>query len=169
MLYGTMTCLYSQGKVLMIKKGERPNDPNSGLYTLPGGNLKEFEKGSNPTGRLESAIREVKEESGLDIVDVNPRGVILFDNSERIFPNWPDPEDFLVYLFEADKYSGELRATDEGTPIWVLERDLLDVPKNPGDGKMYEWLRDPHYFMGIIKVVGRDDLSGEGTFVDFIR
>ena len=68
MKYGTMTFLSVDEMVLMIKKTERQNDPNSGFFTLPGGNLKNFERGANPTGRLESAIREIEEESGLTLI-----------------------------------------------------------------------------------------------------
>jgi 8-oxo-dGTP diphosphatase len=169
MLYGTMTCLYSNGKVLMIKKGERPNDPNSGFYTLPGGKLKDIEKGLNRhRGRLESAVREVKEETGLDVIDLSPRGVILFDNSERVFDDWPNPEDFFVYLFEATKYTGTIKPTEEGDPLWVPEIAIHELPKNPGDNIMYRWLENPSYFTGVIKVIGKDQVSEKDTFVDYL-
>ncbi len=71
----------------MIRKNEREGDPNSGLYTLPGGKLKDSEKGLNPNGRLESVVREVLEETGLEILNPQFKGVILFDNSVREFDN----------------------------------------------------------------------------------
>jgi len=88
MKYGTMYYLQTLEGVLIIKKGIRENDPNSGYETLPGGKLKDNEKGlNNPSGRLESCIREIKEETGIEPLNLRLRGVILFDNSERIFPN----------------------------------------------------------------------------------
>jgi 8-oxo-dGTP pyrophosphatase MutT (NUDIX family) len=70
MKYGTMTYVErGDGGVLMLKKNERVDDPNSGFYTLPGGKLEKNELGVR--GRLESVIREVKEETGLILGDIN--------------------------------------------------------------------------------------------------
>ena len=94
MKYGTMSYLFVDKQILMIKRLKEKNDPNSGFYTLPGGKLKDFEKGLNPNGRLESAIRETEEETGLKLIEPKLKGVILFDNSERIFDNWKNSQDF---------------------------------------------------------------------------
>ena len=167
MKYGTMTSLSVDGRVLMIKKFERQNDPNSRFFTLPGGNLKDFERGANPFGRLESAIRETKEETGLTLIKPILRGVILFDNEGRIFDNWPNPQDFLVYIFSAKQYSGKLKKrTKEGIPLWIAEKDINGLLKNPGDAKMYEWLKDPRYFTGIIRH-NEKIIDEENTFVDY--
>jgi len=167
MKYGTMTYLCVNERVLMVRKGERKNDPNSGFYTLPGGKLQNFEKGRFCWGRLQSAIRETEEETGLTPLGIKPRGAILFDNSERTFDNWPNPQDFLVYLFSATSYSGQLgQESDEGTPVWVNQSNLNSITKNPGDDCMYSWLKDPRSFMGVIKVKGKT-LDLGGTFVDF--
>ena len=87
--YGTLVQIFNGEKVLMIKKPEREGDPNSGFYTLPRGKLEEFEKGGNPYGRLECAIRELMDETGLIVSNSNLlwRGVILFDNCEELFLN----------------------------------------------------------------------------------
>lgn len=162
-----MAYLSVDGKVLMIKKFERQNDPNSGFHTLPGGNLKDFERGTNPRGRLESAIRETKEETGLILINPILRGTILFNNEGRIFPNWPNPQDFLVHVFSAQRYSGKLKTEmKEGIPLWIDEREIPNLPKNPGDVKMYEWLRDGRNFVGVIRHKGTV-LDEEGTLVDY--
>ena len=170
MKYGTMSCLSSDEMVLMIMKNERENDPNSGLFALPGGNLKDWEKGSrSPLGRLESAVRETQEETGLTLIDPVFRGVVLFDNFERIFDNWPDKkkDNFLVYMFDATKYTGKLKSeTEEGMPLWVYRGFIDRIPKNAGDKKMYEWLNDGRNFVGVIKHKGMV-LDEQGTFVDY--
>ena len=167
MLYGTMSYVSNEGKILMIQKIERENDPNSGFYTLPGGKLKDSERGLNPVGRLESAIRETKEETGLTIINPKLRGIILFDNSERIFDNWSNPEDYLVYIITANNYTGKLKKeSDEGIPVWVKENEIINVSKNRGDGKMYEWINNERCFTGTIKYKGRV-LDESGTFVDY--
>ena len=71
-MYGVLTYLHlsHNGKVLMIRKPEREKDPNSGLYTLPGGKLEGPEKGlTSFKGRLEAAVRETEQETGLHILE----------------------------------------------------------------------------------------------------
>jgi len=167
MKYGTMVCLVSKGKVLMIKKYERKDDPNSGYFTLPGGKLEKDEKGlNNPRGRLKSAIRETREETGIKPIKPVLRGVILFDNKGRTFPNWPNPDNFYVYIYYAKKYEGKVRKSDKGIPFSVPEEKLKEVSSNPGDKKMYEWLEDGRNFVGVIKHKGKE-LDETGTFVDY--
>ena len=93
MKYGTLVHLSVNEKILMLKKEARPNDPNSGYYTLPGGKLGSNER-KTPEGRLAGAVRETEEETGLKIISPIARGVILFNNKGRIFDNWPNPEIF---------------------------------------------------------------------------
>ena len=168
MIYGVLSYLFVNGKVLMVKKAKKGKDPNSGFYTLPGGKLEDGERGLNPIGRLESAIRESKQETGLTPINLKLRGIILFDNNGRIFENWPNAPDYLVYIFSSNEYSGELiREGDSGEiPAWVDEKDVGSLPKNPGDIKMYEWLKNPDMFFGVIKHKGKI-LDEENTFVDY--
>ena len=162
-----MSYLYTEERILMVKKKIRKNDPNSGLFTLPGGKLKDFEKGLNVMGRLKSAVRETEEETGLTLIDPVLRGVIIFDNSKRIFDNWSNPEDFLVYMCSATRYIGRLKSeTEEGKLFWVKEHDISKIPKNIGDERIYEWLKDSRYFIGTVKY--KEKLLDEGgTFVDY--
>lgn len=153
--------------VLMIDKVERDNDPNSGLHTLSGGKLKGDEKGGFPKGRVDCGVRETFEETGARVLDAKLRGIILFDNSEREFKRWKDPQDFVVYIIAGTRYEGELLPkTDEGIPLWVPRRKIYQVPKNPGDNHMYKWLETGKNFIGMIKVVG-EKLDEQGTWVDY--
>ncbi len=172
MLYGTFSYLKTNEGVLMLNKNKRENDPNSGYYAIPGGKLKLCEKGlKNPKGRLESTIRETKEETGIKLINPLLRGVILFDNKDRTFPDWPNPDNFYVYLFSATEYEGELKESDEGIPCWIPEENIHPLPKNPGDKLMYEWIMDEKFrqgrkFMGIIKHKG-NEIDEEGSWVDW--
>lgn len=151
----------------MIKKGSRENDPNSGYFTLPGGKLESDEKGlNNPTGRIKSAAREVIEEAGIEIINPILKGVILFDNSERKFDNWKNPDNFTVYIYSAKKYKGKAKKSDEGIPYAVPLNKTPEVPSNPGDKKMYEWLNTGKRFFGVIKHKGKE-LDESGTWVDY--
>ena len=167
MKYGALSYLSVNGKVLMIQKIKRENDPNSGYYTLPGGKLKPYERKSTQ-GRLEGAIRETKEETGLRLINPVFRGIILFHNRERTFDNWKNPQDYLVYIFEAKKYTGILKSSsDEGIPLWIDETEISNLPQNHGDKKMYEWLKDSRNFKGIIKHRG-NILDESGTSVRYL-
>ena len=154
--------------VLMLKKPQRENDPNSGNYTIPGGNLDPKEKGSNPKGRLECAVRETKEETGIEVLDPVFAGTILFDNSEREFSDLKNPDDFLVYMFAGTKYEGELKETNEGKPLWVPKGDLIFYTDNMGDRKMYSWLKTGKNFMGVVKFKGQV-FDEEKSFVDYFN
>jgi len=166
MKYGTMLYLVSGKNVLMIKKGVRIEDPNSGYFTLPGGKLKSEEKGSNRRGRFECVIRETKEETGIEPMNPILRGVILFDNEERTFDNWKNPDNFLVYIYSAKKFKGRANKSEEGIPYGIALDKVYNVPSNPGDKKMYSWLKDGRNFIGVIKHKG-NEIDEENTFVDF--
>jgi ADP-ribose pyrophosphatase YjhB (NUDIX family) len=151
MKYGTMIYLISNQGVLMLRKVKREEDPNSGYCTLPGGKLENCEKGlKNTEGRVKSAIRETKDETGITLINPILRGTILFDNKDRTFDNWPNPDNFLVYIYLSRMYKGELKESKEGIPFWASSWEEIDsLPKNSGDKKMYEWLRDGRNFFGI--------------------
>ncbi len=165
--YGTLCYLCVDGKVLMIHKDIREGDPNSGYYTPHGGKLKEFERKKGFIGILEGVVREMEEETGLTILTPKLIGEILFDNSEREFDNWKNPSDFLVYVFRAERHSGKLKKRcSEGVNVWVKKDDIPDLPQNPGDVKMYEWINSGRNFKGTIKHKGKV-LDEEGTRVEY--
>ncbi len=163
-----MLYLVSKDKnVLMVEKNLRKGDPNSGYFTLPGGKLKDEERGLRSLkGRLESAVRETEEETGIRPINPVLRGVILFDNTERVFKNWKNPDNFLVYIFSATNYEGNAKRSEEGTPRTVPLDKIGEVPSNQGDVKMYEWLKDGRNFMGVI-AHKKDVLDEENTWVDY--
>lgn len=172
MMYGVLAYLHPpNGKVLMIKKPEKELDPNSGLYTLPGGKLEDSEKGLHSIkGRLEAAVRETKQETGLTMLEPIIKGSILFDNSERTFDNWPNAPDYLVYIVFSQSCIGRLKEKgDNGEiPFWVDQYDIPRLPKNAGDALIYDWIRwHKESFFGVIKHKGRV-LDEKGTWVDYL-
>ena len=163
-----MSYLNCDKGILMLKKIERENDPNSGYCTLPGGKLENCEKGGDSLeGRVKSVIRETKDETGITLINPILRGTILFDNKDRTFDNWSNSDNYLVYVYSATEYKGKLRTSDEGVPFWVSSwKELDSLPKNPGDKKMYEWLKDGRNFSGVIKHKGKE-IDEDGTWVDY--
>ena len=51
--------------------------------------------------------------------------------------------------------------------VWVNESDIRKLPKNAGDERMYEWLDNYQFFMGVIKHKGKE-VDELGTFVDYL-
>ncbi len=169
MMYGVLSYLCVKDHVLMVKKSKKKGDPNSNFYTLPGGKLEKNEKGTNLQGRLEAAIRETTQETGLTLINpIQFRGIILFDNEGRIFNNWQNAPDYLVYIFAAKQYSGKLisKGDEREKPLWILKQEILQLPKNSGDVKIYEWLKDGRNFFDVIRHHGRE-LDESNTWIDY--
>lgn len=83
-------------------------------YTFPGGHVEAGESFA------ESAVREVFEETGLTVSDLECCGVIHWDNLDQ-----DDHEQYLVYLYRTEHFVGELvEATDEGSVEWMSLEEL---------------------------------------------
>ncbi len=81
-------------------------------YTLPGGHI---EKGESI---VDAVVREMKEETGLTILNPRLCGVKQFPIQDGRY---------LVFLFCADKYEGELISSEEGEMHWINKEELLSV------------------------------------------
>ncbi len=128
----TVICYLEKGdKVLMLYRNKKENDLNGGKYIGVGGHI---EKGET----IEDAvIREVKEETNLDIVRLDYFGKVMFyidDYTEE------------MYVFTSSEFTGELSECDEGTLYWVDKNKILDLPLWEGD----------KYFIELIKSDIRD-------------
>lgn len=85
-----------------------------GMYNGPGGKV---EAGETP---LESAIREVKEETGLEVKNLIDMGFIEF-----YFPEEKSDWNQKVHIYLTREYEGDLIETEEALPQWF---DLEKIP-----------------------------------------
>ena len=100
-------------------------DPQWPGITFPGGHVEPKESFA------ESVIREVKEETGLDITDVQLCGVKQWTQRDGEFR-------YIVLFYKTDKFSGELKSSDEGKVFWIDKKDLEDYTLADGFELMYE-------------------------------
>ncbi|CAH0419479.1 8-oxo-dGTP diphosphatase [Periweissella ghanensis] len=93
---------------ILVEDRQNPKWPG---VTFPGGHVE-----ANETV-VESAIREVREETGLAITQPQLVGI----------KEWPlaDGARYVVFLFKATNYSGEITASKEGNIFWTT-RDQLN-------------------------------------------
>ncbi len=115
---GASIALFKQRSVLLVKRG-RP--PFAGLWSLPGGKL---EAGEAPR---EAALRELKEETGLE-GDID--GVL---DKVEISPPEADAARYRLTVFYGRARDGEPRAAgDAEAAEWVSLEDIEDLPMTEG-------------------------------------
>lgn len=106
--------LRCDGKILLQQRVKK--DEWSGFVTLPGGHVEKDES------VVDAVIREVREECGLTVINPQLRGLKQFPLEEGRY---------LVFLFYADDYKGELRGSEEGPVSWIPETELENYNMPP--------------------------------------
>ena len=133
MKLGTLIYLKRDRKTLMLHRVKKEQDFHEGKWNGLGGKL---EPGETPE---ECAIREVKEESGLDLKNPRLRGIITF-------PMFDQVDDWYVYLFTGSDFSGELIDSPEGNLDWIDDDKVLDLNLWEGDYTFLKWLDQDQFF-----------------------
>ncbi|GAB4495059.1 MAG: 8-oxo-dGTP diphosphatase [Anaerolineales bacterium] len=134
MKLATLCYLRQNNHTLMLHRIKKANDMHQGKWNGLGG---KFNPGESPE---DCAIREVREESGLTMLNPRLRGIITF-------PAFGSEEhDWYAFLFTADCFTGELIDSPEGVLRWIPDEQLLDLPLWEGDRIFIPWLNQPHFF-----------------------
>lgn len=105
----TVLCLIHQKDQYLLQN--RVKDDWKG-FALPGGHI---EKGESI---IDAVIREMKEETGLDIRNPKLCGIKQFpiENGR-----------YIVFLFQTDEFFGEVTSSEEGEMVWVKKSELLKM------------------------------------------
>jgi 8-oxo-dGTP diphosphatase len=105
----TVLCLIQNGDKILLQNRLKKDWQG---YTLPGGHVEPGES------FVAAVIREMKEETGLTILDPRLVGVKQFpiENGR-----------YVVLLFKATKWVGNLVSSDEGQMEWIKYDDLSTV------------------------------------------
>ena len=102
-----------------------------------GGHL---EKGESKDAAL---IREIKEETNLDVIDYSFLATLIFINNDY---------KEIMYLYRVDSFSGEIKECDEGELKFIKVKDLLSLNMWEGDKYFLELLlkKEPYFEMELI-------------------
>ena len=105
----TCLCLVTRGDELLLQNRIKKDWRG---YTLPGGHIEPGES------FVDAVIREMKEETGLDIANPKLCGI-------KQFPI--DGGRYIVLLYKTDEFEGELVSSEEGQMEWICRKDLENV------------------------------------------
>ena len=126
----TNLCMVTDGNGKVLVQDRK--DPDLGGITFPGGHVEPGES------FVESAIREVREETGLTIEDPRLCGTKQFQTK--------DGARYVVFFFKATRFTGELKSSDEGEVFWMPREQL-------GNCRLVMDMMD------MVRVLEEDDLS----------
>ena len=126
----TNLCMvYDDAGNILVQDRKDPSWPG---ICFPGGHIEPGES------FVESVIRETYEETGLTIEHPLLCGTKQFPtrNGER----------YVVFFYKTNRFSGQLKSSDEGEVFWIPKQDL----------EKYQLVED---FLDMVKVFEQDDLS----------
>ena len=133
MKIGTLCYIDDGTKTLMMHRVKKKNDMHEGKWNGLGGKLI---SGESPE---DCVIREVFEESGLTIIEPIFRGIITF-------PKFDGFEDWIVFVYTANNFTGELIECDEGILEWINNNKLMSLNLWEGDKIYMKWIHDEKFF-----------------------
>lgn len=131
-------------KYLLLFRNKKKNDINQGKWIGVGGHI---EEGETPEQAL---IREIKEETGFDVINYSKRGIVYFYNND--FSE-------IMHLYVVKEYSGEMKECDEGILQFVDKGRMFDLPMWEGDQYFLRYLLDDEPYFELELFYNGDTLT----------
>lgn len=131
----TLCYIEKDGKYLMMHRVKKEKDLNHDKWVGVGG---KFERGESPE---ECLLREVKEETGLELKRYLLRGVITFISDE-----WGEE---YMFLYTSDEYEGEMHQCDEGELVWIDKSEIENLRLWEGDKLFFRLLDETKEFFSM--------------------
>jgi len=150
MLLATLCYLKREGCTLMLLRNKKPGDIHAGKWNGLGG---KFEPGESPE---QCIIREVREESGLEISNPRLHGLVMFPGFKG--------NDWYVFVFSADQFSGDLIDSPEGELRWIPDEELPSLALWPSDHFFFDWMMRDGFFSARFIYRGDEMLGHEVHF-----
>lgn len=104
----------TRGSEILLLKGAPTKRLWANRYNGIGGHV---ERGENI---LAAAKRELLEETGLSVQNLQCCGTIVIDAS--------DDKGILIFIFRGEYESGDLVSSEEGSLMWVRQDQIIDLP-----------------------------------------
>ena len=123
----TLLVVVSDGNVLL---GEKKRGFGAGLWNGFGGKVDLADASIE-----HAALRELKEECGIDALDATRRGVLTFHYADA-----PNPME--THVFHASAFEGTVAESDEMRPAWFPE-DAIPLEKM--------WPDDEHWYPAFLR------------------
>lgn len=139
----TLCYIERDGQYLMLHRTKKRDDASHGKWIGVGGKC---EADESPD---ECMIREVREETGLDVIQWRYRGIVTF-----ISDVWPCE---YMHLFTASQWSGSQIVCDEGDLHWIDKSDVFKLNLWEGDKLFLRLLLDEKHPFFSLKLVYRED------------
>lgn len=139
----TNMCMVYDGDRILVQDRMNPDWPG---ITFPGGHIEPKES------FVDSVIREIKEETGLDISNLQLCGIKQWTQRNGKYR-------YIVLFYKTDTFSGELKSSDEGKVFWIDKSQLTEYTLANGFEGMYEvfendalsenyhWFEDGEWYM----------------------
>lgn len=125
MIYSTMCYLIDNDNVLMLLRNKKLNDINKNKWLGVGGKIYPNET------PLECIKREFKEETNLNLHDLEYVGKVSFDDNDY---------HETIYLYRAYSYDGEIMESNEGELHFVPINKVLELELWEGDKYFLEYV-----------------------------
>ena len=107
-IFTNLCMVYDHDGNILVQDRKDPSWPG---LCFPGGHVEPGES------FVESVIREVWEETGLTIENPKLCGTKQFQTKKG--------ERYVVFFYKTDRFSGNLKSSDEGEVFWIPRTDLL--------------------------------------------
>lgn len=150
MKLATLCYVKTATHTLMIHRIKKANDIHEGKWNGLGGKL---EPGESPE---ECVIREVREESGLEIVHPAYRGLLIFTDFKD--------DDWYVWVYTAENFSGNLIESKEGHLQWIENDKLTSLPLWESDHIFLPWIAQNRLFSAKFRYAGDRMLDYQVAF-----
>lgn len=124
-IVGTGVAIVDGDEILLVR---RANEPNKGMWAVPGGKVEFGET------LAEAATREVKEETGL---------LVQLDEIVWVGESMSEDHHIVLIDFLGQAVGGELRAADDATETrWVAIEDAYEMELTPTMFELLDVLMD---------------------------
>lgn len=131
----TLCYIERDDSYLMMHRVKKENDINKDKWVGVGGH---FEESETPE---ECLLREVREETGLELISWKLRGIITFITD--VYPTE------YMFLYTAYEYTGELIECNEGNLEWVKKSEVCNLPIWEGDKVFFKLLESQEEFFSL--------------------